>query len=237
MKYFLSIVLSVGLTILCQAQTENHSALSIREIMRGEEYVGYLPENPWWSEDGESIYFSWNPDFDTLRSTYKIDVSSRKISKLTFEELKNLPSKGGDYNSDHSEKVYVKNGDIFLMDVKNGQIFQVTNTTERASNPQFSRDEKLIIYQSANNLFSWDIQNGAVAQLTNFVSGNEKIESIPDEMHQWLEQDQLAYFDILRKQKYKKDAQERRSEQQDPPRPRKFSLEKSNWLRWWPIQH
>jgi dipeptidyl aminopeptidase/acylaminoacyl peptidase len=226
MKYFLSIVLSVGLTILCQAQTENHSALSIREIMRGEEYVGYLPENPWWSEDGESIYFSWNPDFDTLRSTYKIDVSSRKISKLTFEELKNLPSKGGDYNSDHSEKVYVKNGDIFLMDVKNGQIFQVTNTTERASNPQFSRDEKLIIYQSANNLFSWDIQNGAVAQLTNFVSGNEKIESIPDEMHQWLEQDQLAYFDILRKQKYKKDAQERRSEQQDPPRPPQVFLGK-----------
>ena len=64
------------------SQVENQSALSVDQIMQGEDFVGYLPTRVNWSDDSQRIYFSWNPDGDTLRSTYQVDISSKKIKKL-----------------------------------------------------------------------------------------------------------------------------------------------------------
>jgi hypothetical protein len=33
-----------------------------REIMEGEDFVGYLPEDIRWSEDSKTVYFTWNPE-------------------------------------------------------------------------------------------------------------------------------------------------------------------------------
>ena len=72
---------------LSTAQTENKSVLTIDQVMQGEDFVGYLPTDIVWSDTSKAIYFSWNPDNDTLRSTYKVDIASKKIDKLSFEDF------------------------------------------------------------------------------------------------------------------------------------------------------
>jgi dipeptidyl aminopeptidase/acylaminoacyl peptidase len=208
------------------AQSENASSLQIREIMQGEHFVGYLPEDIRWSEDGRYVFYSSNPDFDTLRSTYKVDISTKESSKLTLEELKHLPSSSGEYNKSHTRKAFEKNGDIFLIDLKKQHVFQITNTSHRESDPSFSGDEKQIIYRQENNLYSWDIENGSIVQLTDFKSDSEKDEPKQDVQRQWLEQDQLANFDILQKRKDEKRSREYRSEQIKPARPKSIFLGK-----------
>lgn len=208
------------------SQVENLSSLTINEIMQGEDFVGYLPESHHWSADGKSILFSWNPDMDTLRSTYKVNVASKEIAKLSYEELKDLPSSSGVENRGNTMKVYEKSGDIFMMDLANYSVRQITNTTRRESNPKFSGDEKNIIYQSENNLFSWSIKYGNTTQLTNFNTGSKKSEPKQDDMKSWLEQDQLAYFDILRDRKKTKESREYRNEQIEPDRPMEIFMGK-----------
>ena len=207
------------------SQAENTSSLSIKEIMKGEDFVGYLPEGHRWSEDSRNIIFSWNPDSDTIRSTYKVNIADKSIAKLSVDELRALPPASGDYNDDRTQKVYEKDGDLFLLDLTSNKLDQITNTILRESSPTFSGDEKSIIFRQGRNLFSWKIGMGSIEQLTNFRTGREKEDPKPTEAKQWLEQDQLAYFDILNKRKESEHSKAYRNGLLKPERPQEIYLE------------
>jgi len=205
-------------TSLAFAQTNNQSQLTIDQIMQGDDFVGYLPENIDWSENNKDIYFSWNPDNDTLRSTYKVNISSKKIDKVSFEELK-LKMNPSDVSNDGKWSVYDNQGDLFLRDNKTNALKRLTNTNEYESNPQFSGDQKSIIYQQSNNLYKWHLTDGTIEQLTDFKSGNERPERPLSDQDQWLEDDQLKYFNILEKRANEDKAQTNRREQARFERP------------------
>lgn len=198
---------------------QNVSKLSIPEIMKGEDFVGYLPEDLSWSEDGKSVYFTWNPDRQILRNLYKVDIKGLKPELVTSEEQISLPTSRGDYSRDFNLKVYSKNGDIFLLDIKSGMVQQVTNTLKNEMNPVFTADEKNIIYRKENNLYSWAISNGSTRQLTNFTTGNSQRENKPSDQEEWLKKDQLEFFEILAERKEKKEKQEEKNKLLEPERP------------------
>lgn len=203
---------------LAQTAPANRSALKLETIMQGDDFVGYLPENVRWGTDSRTIYFSWNPDKDTLRSDYKIKVGESQASKVGLEELMEMPLPG-EYNADRSLMVYSKNGDLFLLEVAGGNIRQITNTIGREMGPKFSGDEKSIIYQLDDNLFSWEMATGAVQQLTNFVKGNKRPDRPSEGQRKWLEEQQQALFDVLRERKAVSAAGRARREALSPKRP------------------
>jgi len=205
-------------SIFTAAQIQNQSPLSIDQIMKGDDFVGYLPTNIDWADNSEHIYFSWNPDKDTIRSNYSVDTHSKVIKKLSFEDLKQQTN-NGDYSKDFKWKVYDKGGDLFLMDNSSFSSKRITNTLARESNPQFSGDQKSIIYEQDNNFFKWDIESGSIAQLTDFKAEKEKYEPKLSPQEQWLEDDQLKYFNILEKRKNEADAEKYRKEQTEFDRP------------------
>ncbi|GGH01256.1 peptidase S9 [Polaribacter pacificus] len=187
-------------TSLSIAQTKNQSQLTIDQIMQGDDFVGYLPTSINWSENNRDIYFSWNPEMDTIRSTYKVNSISKKINKASAEDLKSRMSPS-DISKNGKWSVYGKSGDLFLKDNKNNSIKRLTYTTAFESNPRFSGDDASIIYQQSNNLYQWHIADGTITQLTNFRSGSKSSGSRKklSEQDQWLEDDQLNYFDVLKK--------------------------------------
>lgn len=206
-------------------QVNNKSALSLEQIMKGNDFVGHLPEQISWSDDSKSIYFNWNPDRDTLSSRYKVDINTKTIKKLTPNELISETNRGT-YSSDYQWKVYEKNGDIFLMNTKNYSTTQVTNTLNYESNPIFSGDEKYIVFQSNTNLFKWNIKTGTTTQLTNFINGKEeKKEKRLSIQNQWLENQQLENFEVLAERKNKQKASEYRKELLKVKRPLSIYLE------------
>ena len=217
MRKLLTLILSAGI-LLSYAQVRT-SALSIPQIMQGEKFVGYLPGNIRWGTDSRSIYFSWNPDQDTLRSLYKITLNQREPQKVSLEEQSNIPAVDGVYNDDRSLLVYEKNGDIFLLNIAGQSVRKVTNTVDREYDPEFSGDEQQIIFTRSSNLFAWDINGGSLRQLTNFIKGQAEHDKKEPAYKQWLEEDQLALFDILAKRKATEELEEQREEALEPERP------------------
>ncbi len=204
---------------LLTAQTvENRSTLSIAEIMQGDRFVGYLPSGINWSEDSKTIFFQWNPDMDTLRSTYKFDLDADEPMKLSLEERR-LKSSFGKYNANRSQKVYSKNGDLFLWDRATGGARQITNTLAREGNPDFDGSGTKIVFTRQNNLFTWDQSTGQITQLTDFRRGTKKTETSPAAHREWLNQDQLEYFNVLEERKNSRETRKRRLEELDPLRP------------------
>ncbi|MEQ9304337.1 MAG: DPP IV N-terminal domain-containing protein, partial [Marinoscillum sp.] len=214
-------LLLMGVATLTKAQYS--SELSIPEIMQGEDFVGYLPENIAWSVDAKSIYFSWNPDMDTLRSQYQVDIQSKQIKELSIEELKS-EVEFGDYNQSRTKMVYEKSGDLFLYDVKTKKSTQITNTINRESGAEFSGDEKDIIYTSNTNLFAWNIASGTITQLTNFKEGNARNGNKPAPHDQWLEDAQLKYIQILNERDRKEALEKARRELLEVNRPLEIYL-------------
>ncbi|MBI1228062.1 MAG: alpha/beta fold hydrolase [Bacteroidetes bacterium] len=204
--------------------------------MQGEGFIGALPENIAWSEDSRTVFFSWNPDLDTLRSTYRIDVAnaSAKPEKLNLDELKTMTGRGS-YNRDFTQKLYSKNGDLFLRNMPDKvpnhkqaamnptlpPLLQITNTTETESSPRFSGDETKIIYERFDNLYAWDIATGTTTQLTDFKRGADRSkERKKSPENQLLEIDQLNMFGILSERKADREAQNRQREALKPTRPK-----------------
>lgn len=221
MKKSLLLPLLLVATVAAAQTPANRSPLRIETIMQGERFTGFSPDDMSWSEDGKTIYFSWNPDLDTLRSLYKTDLNGAAPQRVSIEEQQAMTS-GGTYTRDGSRKVYSKNGDIFLWDAASGQSRPVLQTTASEFAPRFSGDEQRIVYQSGDNLYSWDIATGAIRQLTNFQRGAKREEPRKSSQEQWLETDQLALFEVLRERKAESETRERRTKALAPKRPFEF---------------
>lgn len=205
--------LSIFSGISLEAQVPNQSNLTIEQIMQGEEFVGYSPKNIRWSEDGKYIYFQWRLPNDEVYEWYQIDIQSRDYKPRPLsekeEEEKLIPS--GDYSQDYKQKVYEKDGDIYWMNLETKKTVRVTQTIEQEQAPKFLEEENLVIYTKNANLYSWNRITGQTKQWTNFKKGNPANETELTEMEQWLEDDQLALFEILQQRAVEKERNEARS--------------------------
>jgi dipeptidyl aminopeptidase/acylaminoacyl peptidase len=198
--------------------------LILSEIMKGENFVGYSPEDIRWSEDSKSVYFTWNPDKDLVRSLYKINIKGLDPVKVSPEEQKDLSGIEGDYSSDYSQRVYSKNGDIFLFIVRSGDIQQITNTLENEVDPVFTADDKKIIYHKGENLYSWTVDGGYTTQLTHFSSGKPEKEDTLCGQKKWLQEQEFELFDVLTERKEKKENQEEKDKSIKPGRPLEINI-------------
>jgi dipeptidyl aminopeptidase/acylaminoacyl peptidase len=171
--------------------------LSIKTIMQGKDFVGYWPHDVSWSADSKTIYFRWNPEKAASDSVYKIGLKVKKPVKTDHVERK-LLSEDADIHPDGKYKVYAAHGEIYLLDNQSGISKQITYTVEHEEEVNFSADGQKIIFTKNNNLFSWHIEKGQIKQITNFKEGNKPEDEVLSDQQQWLKNDQLQHFKILR---------------------------------------
>ncbi|GAA4842019.1 S9 family peptidase [Algivirga pacifica] len=201
------------------------SPLTIDQIMEGEDFIGHQPHRFQWSEDSKTLYFYWNPEQKSYEELYKVAAGKNTAEKVGVEEQKSLPAARGDYNQRYTQKVYAKQGDIYLYDIRKGKETQITNTVERERNPKFLLNENHIVFQKGNNLFIWKQEDGSIQQVTNFKKGSKAGDPSQTKQQEWLEEDQLAHFEILKQRKADKESREAYQEQFEVKRPLEIYLE------------
>lgn len=206
--------------IFSQGAWAQHSALSVEYIMRDPKWIGTSPSNPFWSPDGQTLYFSWNPENAPSDSLYALSLNEIEPRKLSPAEKERLNQTGRyQYNSDRSAAVYTYRGDIFLWDIKNNKTTQLTATADAESNPQFGFNESRIVFSSRQQLFSWDRKTGMLEQLiqvkapdpnnSNRNTGSTNRGSNASKQESWLQQEQLGVMEVLRVRKEKREASEK----------------------------
>ena len=192
--------------------------LTLDRIMNGESFVGYLPENPAWHPDNETIFFTWNPDGNLLRSTYSWQPKIG-TEKLSAEQVMAQPSASLHWSKSFRKALYSKNGDIFLWDTQKRLTRQLTATSAFENDPVFGPTEHEVVYRSGNNLFLQDLQLGSITQLTDFQKGKKKADPRINEQDQWLKQDQEHLSSVLAERRQNQAAREKWEEQTAPKRP------------------
>jgi dipeptidyl aminopeptidase/acylaminoacyl peptidase len=182
------------------ASAQKLEVLTVEKIMRDPKWMGVSPDNIRWSDDSKKIYFTWNPDKTERDELFYISPNNIKPQKTTLTQRRDLIPDNGKWNKKRTLKTFEKNGDIYLLEVASGKTVQLTNTTNRESNPTFSGDEGSIIFTNDNNLYALKLNKGELTQLTNFVktASTEKKSAKDNEQARWLKKQQLELFDIIK---------------------------------------
>lgn len=194
--------------------------LTVEKIMRDPKWMGTSPSGTFWSNDGSNLYFLWNPEKAISDSIYYITPTDKTPVKATVARKQALNTQSGySYNISRTHYLVAKDGDIFYTEVKTGKTKRITQTVDTESNPQFSFNETKIVYNRSQNLYAWDIATGETMQLTNIKSsdgapaatgprggGAPPTGGGTNPQEQWLKNDQLNYFQVLKERKQKKEA-------------------------------
>jgi dipeptidyl aminopeptidase/acylaminoacyl peptidase len=210
-KLFTSLLLL--LLVFTGASAQKLEVLTVEKIMRDSKWMGVSPSNIHWSDDSKKIYFNWNPDKAERDELYNITTGNIKPQKVRIADRKELVPDNGKWNKKHTLKTFEKNGDIYLLELKTNKVIQLTNTTDRETNPTFSGDESSIIFTSDNDLFALKLGKGELVQLTNFVrsaaipgapaAGGRRSSATGggqagNEQDSWLKKQQMELFDIIK---------------------------------------
>ena len=158
--------------------------LTIDNLMRGAELIGFEPSAPRFSGDGQKIYFSWkrySDPRDTPNDTYVVNRDGSGLRKLTDDEAKLAPPTfegggggrfggfggGGDLSKDRRFTVYAAQGDLYIWDHEADTRRQLTKTTEAEANPRFTPDGKRISFVRGGQLYLLSLEGGMLEQITD----------------------------------------------------------------------
>ncbi|AKD56019.1 prolyl oligopeptidase family serine peptidase [Spirosoma radiotolerans] len=224
-------------SLWAQSSPKNPPTLTVETIMQDpKSWVGTSPTNPFWSDDSRTLYFNWNPSQAKGDSLYKVTIhrDTRKKTVTASEPIKVSPSERralptppvSTYNRAYTQRLFDRQGDLFLLDVKSGSVRQLTNTVENEIDPTFSSDEQKVVFRrSGSNLFSIDLKTGELTQLTDFRTGAKKAEPKLTDEEKFLKQNQLQLSSVLKERKEKKDEADRISKADRPKRAKEIYLD------------
>lgn len=149
----------------------NNSTLVLKDIMKGDDFIGHSPENIRWTIDGAAILFEWNPENNLGNFDYIFPVKTKNgsISKAKNTELIEYDPLQHTFLINY----YAIEGALIAFDKKTKQQKVVYHTTSPIRNVQRINLEHLVYFQQGSNLFCYNSQNGSIVQITNFQSTEE----------------------------------------------------------------
>lgn len=217
------LVLAAG---LAPAQAQE-SPLSVDQIMQDPDtWIGAWPSSPRWSEDGQTLYFDWNPaGLFPSDSLFKVSREGGEPLKVSPQERRNPgPIFTGwhhgeyVYDGEFQNKVYERNGDIYVYNRTTGAGMQLTNTVDREEDPRFSATGVGILFRRGLNLYRLDL-SGATAQLTDLRSGKAPDDDEErDAQESFLRAQQEYLFDVIRQRREEREQREQAQERDEAVR-------------------
>ncbi len=182
--------------------------LTVDKIMRDPSWIGASPSDPFWSPNGQRLYFFWNPEQSESDSLYFITPTNPLPQKVNPDQRSQAKAERyGSFNPSHTQLVFNEGNRLRLLNIATGKVKTLLNRSEPVSNPRFGFRGSRILYQQKNNLYALDPASGSIEQLTHFKKGKKpKGGQELSPQARFLEADALENSSVLRRRKAKKEA-------------------------------
>src|SRR5687768_16015607 len=133
-------------------KSDGKFALTVDNIMRGPDLVGYVPDALRWSADSQKLYFDWRKPGEDEVSTYWVGRDGGTPAKLTDEQKKTAPPANGRWDKARKRVLFAERGDIVILDAS-GRRRWITRTTAGEGSPRWARNDSAVTYVRDGNLF------------------------------------------------------------------------------------
>ena len=141
-------------TSLLSAPLFAQTPLTLDQVMADPDWIGPPVEQAWWSWDGRQVQYLLKREGATIRDTYRQPVDGGAVQKVDGAARAELDGMNPAFDTQRTRMAFVRNGDVFVRDLRNGALTQVTRTDAAEALPQWSRDGNLV-FRVGNDWYQW----------------------------------------------------------------------------------
>ena len=211
---------AVSLLVLACASVQAQTApgtgtpITLAEAMADPDWIGHPVEAAWWRWDGQGIEYLQRRNASSVRDTWRIGIDGSSVPVLLDAGNRaDIDGREPVYDAAGSRIAYIRNGDVFVRDLRSGALTQLTRTAAAESRPQWSR-EGVLSWKSGEDWYRWD---GRLVGLAASVKAEDAPGKPPKADD--LRDRQLRLIETLRRERERRDglrAQEEAWRRADP---------------------
>lgn len=154
------------------ALAQSPTPLTIEQVMADLDWIGPPVEAPRWTWDSHGVEYDLKRNGSPIRDTFRQELDASAATRVSDDARDTLGAPDAIYDAKRQRQAFIRNGDVFVRNLRSGALTQLTRTLEDESQPQFASDGALV-WRVGQQWFRW---NGtAVAQ-----AAQAKAEDDPD---------------------------------------------------------
>jgi len=145
---------------LAQADAPAPAAtLTLEQVMADPDWIGPPVESAWWAWDGRRVQYNLKREGATIRDTWQQAVDGGVAVRLDGAARSDMDSPQPVFDASRARMAFVRNGDIFVRDLRSGALTQVTRTDAAEAQPQWSVQGNLV-FRIDNDWYQWRADRG-----------------------------------------------------------------------------
>lgn len=193
--------------------------LTLERIM-ARDWIGTPPEDPYWSDDGKSIFYRQRRPDSEVVDLHRVELASGRSEVVPPAELGRVDAPAGSWSRDRRLKAFVREGDLFVRESGRRSPRQLTRTGELESAPLVLATGDRVAFRRGDAIHAIDLATGLDSTLAELRLAKDP-DATPDRSA-FLAAEQLRLFAVLadreRRGEEKREA-ERAARAADPTRP------------------
>lgn len=160
---FFSALLALGLLLPVSALAQAPAQpLDLEQIMDDPAWIGPPVEAPHWSLDGGSALFRLKRADSPLRDLYRVGFDGNPMRIVDDAELGAVDAPDPVFDASRSRALFVREGDVFLRDLRSGALRQLTRSEANERSPRFMADSR-VMYRVGNDWIVHALDTGLAA--------------------------------------------------------------------------
>ena len=189
--------------------------ITLAQAMADPDWIGPPVETMWWRWDGQAAQYLLKRAGSGIRDTWQVDAAGGAPVRLDGAARAGLDAPGAVLDAGGDRAAFVRNGDVFVRDLRGGGLQQLTRGNNDAGRLQWSRDGALV-WRAGGDWYRWDGRLVAQAAVLKAEDAPGAPAAADD-----LRARQLRLIDTLREDRERRDAvrvQDRTWRDADPTR-------------------
>ncbi|MDP6537284.1 MAG: prolyl oligopeptidase family serine peptidase [Gammaproteobacteria bacterium] len=169
-------------------------SITLEQAMAHPDWIGRAPQQAYWADDSRGIYYRQKRQGTEQTDLFRVDTDGDELRQVAAEDLPSVDVPSNTRSPNGRLKTYARAGDIYVKNLRSGDITQLTRTAAQESNPVFTADNDKVIFSRNSTILVRDLDSGLEYQAADI-----RLEPLPDEEEEkeYLEEQQLRLFDII----------------------------------------
>lgn len=178
-----------------------NAPITLAQAMADPDWIGAPIEAAWWSWDGQRAYTQRKRTGATIRDTWVQPITGGAAAMLDGAARADADAEQPVYDTQRTRMAYVRNGDVFVRDLRSGALQQLTRSNDEEAQPQWGSDGGLS-WRVGNDWYRWTNAGGVRQAATALAEKSPDTKPGADD----LRERQLRLIDTLRNDRAQRDA-------------------------------
>ena len=159
--YSMSRLTPLSLLLLAATASAQTSAppLTIEQAMADPDWIGPAVDQAWWGWNGHQVEYLLKRNGNQIRDTFRQSLDGQPATQVEAADRATLDAAEPVYDAQRQRMLFVRNGDVFMRDLRSGALTQLTRSNESEDQPQFATDGGAI-WRAGNDWYHWNQASG-----------------------------------------------------------------------------